>query len=140
MLTLFSSSESQLEFSRTRMERWWIGVGATFGLMGVAAGAAGVHALQNTLDADALDTFETAVRFQMFHALALLVVGALAGCWRTPLMNLTGGLLTAGVVLFSGSLYLLALTDVGAFGAVAPVGGACLLAGWASLLVGAMRR
>ncbi len=110
------------------------------GLLGVVAGAMGVHALRDTLDARALSTFETGVRFQMYHALALLAVGMLAGRWKTGFVKLSGVLFTAGVVLFSGSLYILAITGIGIFGAVAPLGGLSLMAAWASLIIGAIRQ
>ena len=114
--------------------------GGILGLLGVAAGAMGVHALRDTLDARALSTFETGVRFQMYHALALLVVGTLAGRWKTGFVKLSGVLFTAGVVLFSGSLYILAITGIGVFGAIAPLGGLSLMAAWTSLIVGAIRQ
>ncbi len=110
------------------------------GLLGVVAGAMGVHALRDTLDARALSTFETGVRFQMYHALALLAVGSLAGRWKTGFVKLSGVLFTAGVVLFSGSLYILAITGIGVFGAIAPLGGLSLMAAWTSLIVGAIRQ
>jgi len=119
--------------------RIWILAGGVFGLLGVVAGAAGVHTLRNTLDPAALGTFETAVRFQMYHAIVLLAVGLLAGRWRRGLVTLAGALFTAGILVFSGSLYILAVTGIGAFGAVAPVGGLSLIAGWASLILGAIR-
>ena len=100
----------------------------------------GVHTLRDTLDAQALNTFETGVRFQMYHALALLAVGMLAGQWKTGLVILSGGLFVSGMVLFSGSLYLLAITGVGVFGAIAPLGGISLIAAWTSLIVGAIRQ
>ncbi len=114
--------------------------GGILGLLGVVAGAMGVHALRDTLDARALSTFETGVRFQMYHALALLAVGLLAGQWKTGLVKLSGVLFTAGVVLFSGSLYILAITGIGVFGAIAPLGGLSLMAAWTSLIVGAIRQ
>lgn len=83
-----------------------------------------------------MDTFMTAVRFQMYHALALLAIGVLADRWKSWLFSLGGALFTAGVLLFSGSLYILALTGIGAFGAVAPVGGVSLMAGWTALVIG----
>ncbi len=122
------------------LERLWIGLGATFGLISVIAGAAGTHALRDTLDAGALNTFETAVRFHMYHALALLVIGLLASRWHTSLVKVTGALFTLGVLLFSGSLYILALTGIGAFGAIAPLGGLSLIIGWAALMLAAIRR
>ena len=114
--------------------------GGILGLLGVVAGAMGVHALRDTLDARALSTFETGVRFQMYHALALLAVGSLAGRWKTGFVKLSGVLFTAGVVLFSGSLYILAITGIGVFGAIAPLGGLSLMAAWTSLIVGAIRQ
>ncbi len=110
------------------------------GLLGVVAGAMGVHVLRDVLDAKALNTFETGVRFQMYHALALLAVGSLAGRWKTGFVKLSGVLFTAGVVLFSGSLYILAITGIGVFGAIAPLGGLSLMAAWTSLIVGAIRQ
>ena len=95
-----------------------------------------MHALRGTLAAGAMDTFETAVRFQMYHALALLATGVLTDRWKSWLFSLGGALFTAGVLLFSGSLYILALTGIGAFGAVAPAGGLCLVARWTALIIG----
>ena len=114
--------------------------GGILGLLGVVAGAMGVHALRDVLDAKALNTFETGVRFQMYHALALLAVGMLAGRWKTGFVRLSGVLFTAGVVLFSGSLYIFAITGIGVFGAIAPLGGLSLMAAWTSLIVGAIRQ
>ena len=118
----------------------WVAVGAILGLLGVAMGAAGTHALEGRLDADALDTLETAVRFQMYHAIALVAVGGLGIVWQSRAVAISCGLLTFGVIVFCGSLYLIALADIGAFGAVAPVGGLSLMAGWGALAVGALRR
>ncbi|MCI0795799.1 MAG: DUF423 domain-containing protein [Chloroflexi bacterium] len=120
--------------------RLWVGLGAIIGLPAVFAGAAGTHALRGTLDPDELRTFETAVRFQMYHALALLATGLIAMRWNCRYVNLAGWLFVAGVALFSGSLYALAMTGVGAFGAIAPLGGLSLMAAWALLAVGALRR
>ena len=114
--------------------------GGILGLLGVVAGAMGVHALRDVLDAKALNTFETGVRLQMYHALALLAVGSLAGRWKTGFVKLSGVLFTAGVVLFSGSLYILAITGIGVFGAIAPLGGLSLMAAWTSLIAGAIRQ
>ena len=97
------------------------------GLLGVVAGAAGIHALRGSIDAGALDTFETAVRFQMYHVFALLVTGILADRWPSRWFNAAGMLFVIGTVLFSGSLYALALSGIGALGAVAPVGGLSLI-------------
>ncbi len=115
----------------------WICVGAALGGLGVAIGAAGTHVLEGRIDSDALDTLETAVRFQMYHALALIALGAIAAVWEARLVTVAGVLLSIGTVIFCGSLYILALLDMRVFGAVAPVGGLSLIAGWAVLAVGA---
>lgn len=120
--------------------RIWLAMGALFGLLAVVAGAAGTHALRDSLDTDALRVFETAARFQMYHALALLAVGLLAIRLRSLALSVAGALFALGTLLFSGSLYALALSGVGVLGAVAPVGGVCLMAGWAALAIAALRR
>ena len=120
--------------------RIWLAAGALFGLLAVVVGAAGTHALRDALDADALRVFETAARFQMYHALALLAVGLIAMRRRSLALNVAGALFALGTLLFSGSLYALALSGVGVLGAVAPVGGVCLMAGWAALAIAALWR
>ena len=120
--------------------RVWLCVGAALGLLAVAAGAAGTHALRDALEADALRVFETAARFQMYHALALLATGLLAMRRQSRAIAAAGALFALGTLLFSGSLYGLALTGAGVLGAVAPVGGVCLMAGWGMLGVGAVVR
>ena len=117
----------------------WVAAGAILGLLGVAMGAAVTHALEGRLDADALDTLETAVRFQMYHSIALVAVGGLGRVWNSRAVAVSCGLFTFGVIVFCGSLYLIALADIGEFGAVAPVGGLSLMAGWGSLAIGALR-
>lgn len=116
-----------------------IAIAAALGLLAVIAGAAGTHALRDALDAGALRTFETAARFQIYHALALLFVGILSMRWQTRWLTAAAILFTLGVLLFSGSLYILALSGVGIFGAIAPIGGVSLMAGWASLVAAALR-
>ncbi len=118
--------------------RTFITAGAIFGLLGVAGGAMGAHWLKNILDAGDMNTFEIGIRYQMYHALALLAVGVLAGNWDSAWVTRSAWLFAAGVVLFSGSLYILAFTGIGVFGAVAPLGGVCLIAGWASLVMGGL--
>ncbi len=108
---------------------------ALLGGLGVAIGAFGAHALHDTLArAGRLDTFETAVKYQFYHALALLAVGVLWAA-RPELrgLGLTGWLWLGGILIFSGSLYTLCFTGITKLGAVAPVGGLLLLAGWVSL-------
>ena len=108
-----------------------------FGALGVAIGAFGAHALHDTLvRAGRLDTFETAVRYQFYHALALLAVGVLwAARPELRALGTTGVLWAGGIVVFSGSLYAWCFTGITKLGAVAPVGGLLLLGGWISLLL-----
>ncbi len=115
--------------------RWPGVVGALAGALGVALGAFGAHALGDVLTPARLATFETAVRYQLIHALALVAVqAALAapGAARRALVR-AAALLTLGAGIFAGSLYALVGLDVGLFGAVAPIGGAAMIAGWLSL-------
>lgn len=117
-------------------DRVFIAVGATLGLIAVAAGAFGAHALRSRLAPDLLATFETAVRYQMYHAVALIGLGLVADRWPAPQIGWAGWLLVVGTVIFSGSLYVLTLTGTRWWGAVTPFGGVCLVAGWACLLWG----
>ncbi len=120
--------------------RLWLIIGALFGLTGVAAGALGAHALSDILTEEKLGTFETAVRYQVYHALVLVGLTYVRERWGGRLPSLAGWSFTAGIVLFSGSLYVLALTGLSIMGAVAPLGGAALIGGWALLLATALRR
>lgn len=116
--------------------RWFGLIAAVLGCSGVAAGAFGAHALRDRLTAELMAVFETAVRYQMYHALALLAVVLAYGRWNGGPLRWSGWLFVAGTIIFSGSLYLLALTRARWWGAVTPVGGLCLLAGWALLAWG----
>ena len=115
----------------------WLQIGAAAMVLGVVAGAFGAHGLASRLDARSLQTFETAVRYHLIHGLGLLAVGALAG---GSLGWLAGALMTAGVVLFSGSLYWLALGGPSWLGPVTPLGGLCLIAAWGCLFVALVRQ
>lgn len=121
------------------MDRLFAVIGAISGFIGVAAGAFGAHALKARLTPDLLAVFETAVRYQLFHALALLAVAWAAAKWPGRLAPFSGWCFAAGTVLFSGSLYLLVLTGIRSFGAVTPVGGVLFLAGWLLLALAAWR-
>lgn len=111
----------------------YVSLGALLGLLGVAAGAFGAHALRDRLEPAQLAVFETAVRYQLVHALALLFAGAHARTAPRRGATLACALFLAGVVIFSGSLYALVFTGVRAWGAVTPIGGLAFMAGWASL-------
>jgi uncharacterized membrane protein YgdD (TMEM256/DUF423 family) len=121
------------------MDRLFAAVGAISALIAVAAGAFGAHALRARLGPELLTVFETATRYQMYHAVGLLAVAWAATRWPAPAVRAAGWLFVAGTVLFSGSLYVLALSGVRAFGAVTPLGGLCFLAGWLALAVGVWR-
>jgi uncharacterized membrane protein YgdD (TMEM256/DUF423 family) len=107
-------------------------IGALSGLLAVAAGAFGAHALKDW-PPDRLDLIELAARYQMYHALALLAVGCLKARTRSRATSLAGWCFTAGTVLFSGSLYTLALTQLRWTAWITPFGGTALLIGWAGL-------
>ncbi len=121
------------------MERFFIVTGGAFAFLAVAAGAFGAHALKGKLTTDMLAVFDTAVRYQMAHALAILLTALLASRLAAPWPAWAGGLFTAGILLFSGSLYALVFTGVRAFGAITPLGGMAFLAGWLAILIGALR-
>ena len=103
-----------------------------------ALGALGAHGSACTAGPEMLAVFETGVRYQMYHALALLALGALAPGIAGRLATVAGWSFTAGIVLFSGSLYLLALTDVRVLGAITPLGGVAFLIGWGCLAYAAI--
>lgn len=110
----------------------WTMIGAILGFLSVAAGAFGAHALKSALAPDRLEIFETAVRYQMYHSLALLAAGSFGASKAAWAFFL-------GIVVFSGSLYLLVLTDRRALGAVTPIGGVLFLLGWIFLALAARR-
>jgi uncharacterized membrane protein YgdD (TMEM256/DUF423 family) len=114
-------------------------LGAVLSGLGVALGAFAAHGLRGVLDTADLATFETGVRYQMYHALALLAVAGALSRWPSGAVAAAGWLFTAGIVLFSGSLYLLVITGPRWLGAITPLGGVAFLAGWALLAWGAMR-
>jgi uncharacterized membrane protein YgdD (TMEM256/DUF423 family) len=114
----------------------YIGAAAA-GFLGVALGAFAAHALKATLPPDMLAVFETGVRYQMYHAFALFAAAWGFSRWQTRAFTIAGGLFAAGIVIFSGSLYLLAFTGLRWLGAVTPLGGLAFLAGWLCLAWGA---
>ena len=122
------------------MSRTFAVCGAVSALVAVLAGAFGAHMLRARLPDNQLAAFETGARYQMYHALALFLVAWAATQWPTQLVRVSGWLFVAGTLLFSGSLYVLALTGVTWWGAVTPVGGVLLIAGWAALALGVWRR
>ena len=125
----------------TAMDRTFLLVGAVLGFLGVALGAFGAHALRSRFSPEMLAVFETGVRYQMYHAFAVLIVAAAIGhIGNARLLVIAGWFFFAGILLFSGSLYALALTSVRILGAITPVGGLLFLIGWACLAVFAVIR
>ena len=116
------------------MDRVFFSIGSALGLIGVALGAFGAHAVKARLAPEMLATFEVGVRYQLIHALALLAVAWACTRWPGRWANASGWLFIAGTLLFSGSLYALSLTGVRGIGIVTPIGGVALLLGWLCLL------
>jgi len=121
------------------MDRIFAVLGAASGFIAVATGAFGAHALKTRLSPDLLAVFDTGARYQMVHALALLAVAWAVTRWPGRLAAASGWCFVAGSVLFSGSLYTLALTGTRAIGAITPFGGVLFLAGWLLLAWAAWR-
>lgn len=122
------------------MSKLWLSVSALFGLLGVVLGAFGAHALKARLSAESLAIWKTGVEYQFYHAFALALVGVLIrqlGAGRA--LDFAGACFAVGVLIFSGSLYALVLSDVRVLGAITPIGGLLLIIGWAVLLVAILR-
>ena len=123
------------------MNRTFLWLGAAGGFTAVALGAFGAHGLKGRLSPDMLAVFETGVRYHMYHALALVAVALVAGQMgvATKWTSVAGWCFAAGVVFFSGSLYVLALSGMTILGAVAPIGGTAMILGWMMLAWGSMQ-
>jgi uncharacterized membrane protein YgdD (TMEM256/DUF423 family) len=115
-------------------DRVFFALGSLLAGTAVAAGAFGAHGLRGRVDADLLEVFSTAARYQMFHALALLAVAWAVTRWPDADLELGGWMLVAGTAIFSGSLYLMTFTGARWLGAVTPLGGLLLIGGWAVLV------
>jgi uncharacterized membrane protein YgdD (TMEM256/DUF423 family) len=113
--------------------RVFLGIGAIGGFFSVALGAFAAHALQGILSTGLIEVFDTGVQYQAIHSLALLAVGLLVERRSHPLLRVAGWAFASGILLFSGSLYILALTDISWLGVVTPFGGLAFLLGWGSL-------
>lgn len=121
---------------------FFIIAGAVNAAIAVAFGAFGAHALKEKLSAHYLAIWETAVQYQMFHALGLIAIGILmSSSLIGPItqLNWAGYLLLAGIIVFSGSLYVLSLTGIGVLGAITPIGGVAFIAGWIMLIIAALK-
>lgn len=123
------------------MNKKFLIAGAVLAGIAVAAGAFGAHFLKARLTPESLQTFETAVRYQFYHALALLATGIVYKEFSNKWIKLSGNLFTIGIVLFSGSLYgLCAAPEMKWLGPVTPLGGVCFITGWILLALGCAKK
>lgn len=115
-------------------------LGAINACISVALGAFGAHGLKGIMDQKYLDIWETGVRYEMYHALGLIAIGILSGTLKSSaLLSWSGWLMLIGIVLFSGSLYVLSLTRISVIGAITPIGGVAFLASWILLAIAAVK-
>jgi len=121
------------------MDKLFFTIASFSGFMGIALGAFAAHGLKSRLETDLFEIFEVGVRYHMYHALALLAVAWACNRWPGTLTTASGWLFVAGIVIFSGSLYLLSVTGIRWLGAVTPIGGLAFLAGWFCLALAAWR-
>jgi len=122
------------------MYKLFLIIGSVFGGFAVMIGAFGAHALKNLLESSGrTETFETAVKYQFYHALALILLGILMLNFKHNLYNYAGYSFMIGTIVFSGSLYILCLTGITKFGMITPIGGLFLIAGWTLLLFGILK-
>ena len=124
------------------MDRTFFIIGSILGGLAVATGGFGAHGLKNLVSPELLDTWDKAVRYQIYHALALLALAWAVTHWQNQvkLLTLGGWFFLAGVVLFSGSLYILVLSGMKWLGAITPFGGVAMVAGWLCLLFAAWKK
>ncbi|MFQ5751005.1 MAG: DUF423 domain-containing protein [bacterium] len=121
------------------MERLFFIIGAVSAFLAVALGAFGAHGLKSRLSPEMLNIFEVGVRYQMYHALALIVVAWVCTKWPGSLTFTSGWLFLAGTIIFSGSLYVISISGIRWLGAITPIGGVAFLAGWVCLVLTILR-
>ena len=121
------------------MARWWLLIASIAGFLSVVGGAFGAHALKTRISEQMLANFGTGTKYLMVHAVALLVVGVLAGREGVGDLTLVGWCFTVGMVIFTGSLWTMAMTDLRWLGAITPIGGTALIIGWLALAMAAAR-
>lgn len=122
-----------------RAARMFLVIGALSGAVAVMAGAFGAHAIAESVTPERLATFKTGAQYQLIHSLALLLVGVIVERSPSNAIQWSGWLFLAGIVLFPGSLYVLVLTDIPAFGAITPIGGLAFMCGWLVLAWGSWK-
>jgi len=114
--------------------------GGVFGFLGIVIGAFGAHGIKSRVTPELLVIFETGVKYQMYHALALIAIGVLLQRVQIPMLATSGWLMIVGTLIFSGSLYVLVLTGVRTWGAVTPIGGLCFLGGWFLFIISFLKK
>lgn len=117
----------------------WIIIGSALAALAIAIGAFGAHGLKSRVSADDLVIFETGVRYQMYHSLALILLGLIGVNFQSNIVQLPAILFLAGIIIFSGTLYLIPLTGLRWFGAITPIGGTALILGWIVLIFNLIR-
>jgi uncharacterized membrane protein YgdD (TMEM256/DUF423 family) len=117
----------------------WIIIGSALAALAVVIGAFGAHGLKSRVSADDLVIFETGVRYQMYHSLALILLGLIGVNFQSNIVQLPAILFLAGIIIFSGTLYLIPLTGLRWFGAITPIGGTALILGWIVLIFNLIR-
>lgn len=117
----------------------WIIIGSALAALAVTIGAFGAHGLKSRVSADDLVIFETGVRYQMYHSLALILLGLIGVNFQSNIVQLPAILFLAGIIIFSGTLYLIPLTGLRWFGAITPIGGTALILGWIVLIFNLIR-
>jgi len=121
------------------MARWWLLIASVAGFLGVAGGAFGAHALKARISEQMLNNFDTGTKYLMVHAVALLVVGVLAGREGVGNLAVVGWAFTFGMVVFTGSLWVMAVTEMRWLGAITPIGGTAMIIGWLALATAAAK-
>lgn len=139
VISLYSALTCYPDATLSAMTSGWFAAGALLAGAGVGLGAFGAHGLKSKISADMLAVFEVGVRYQVYHALALLAVSWATTRWPGNWVNASGWLFLVGILLFSGSLYVMTFTGQKWLGAVTPLGGVCFILGWVFLAVAAGR-
>jgi uncharacterized membrane protein YgdD (TMEM256/DUF423 family) len=121
------------------VNRTFLLLGGLFGALAVALGAFGAHGLRDRVDAQTLDTWQTAAHYHLIHAVMLVLIAVLRGHTRSKAVRVAGWLFVVGILIFGGTLYTLVLTGHKWLGAITPIGGACLIAGWLCLAIAGVR-
>ena len=123
----------------TAIAKLFLSIGAISGALAVMLGAFGAHGLKDKLTTEMMAVYKTAVEYQFYHTLALLFVGVIALHYPTKQLTASGWLFTAGILIFSGSLYALSISGIKILGAITPIGGLCFIAGWVLLAIAVLK-